>query len=235
METADLIAKKDAHRQEVLKELIATEKDYIRDLGIIVNLYMEPLQNEHKALIKPNEFQSVFSTINMLPPLNQELVGKLEKTKELPPGDQIVGGVFLEMVRNCLPFFFSCASDFFFSPSPPQHPYFKLYMGYCTNHAASLSTLKKLKNNGAFAAFIEEVRQKPECRKLDIEAYLIKPLQRICRYPLLLKVCVHSLVFSSCHLLMMLHRKFIRICLGSIRTVLRLPMQLTRSNKWCAK
>lgn len=60
-------------------------------------------------------------------------------------------------------------------------------MGYCTNHAASLSTLKKLKNNAQFAAFIEEVRQKPECRKLDIEAYLIKPLQRICRYPLLLK------------------------------------------------
>ena len=84
----------------MLKELIATEKDYIRDLSIIVNLYMEPLQNEQKTLIKPNEFAAVFSTINMLPPLNQELVGKLEKTKELPPADQVVGTVFLEMVRR---------------------------------------------------------------------------------------------------------------------------------------
>ena len=28
----------------------------------------------------------------------------------------------------------------------------------------------------------------PRCRKLDLESFLIKPMQRICRYPLLLKV-----------------------------------------------
>lgn len=52
-ETAEQIAKKDAHRQEVLKELIATEKDYIRDLGIIVNLYEPHIPSSHPAASAP--------------------------------------------------------------------------------------------------------------------------------------------------------------------------------------
>lgn len=46
-------------------------------------------------------------------------------------------------------------------------------------------------------AFCEEVRQKPECRRLDLEGYLIKPLQRICRYPLLLKEILKVSYFLS--------------------------------------
>lgn len=71
-----------------------------RYLHVHAHRYMQPLQNEQKDLIKPGEYQSVFSTINMLPPLNAELVGKLEKCKELPPAEQGVGSVFLEMVRR---------------------------------------------------------------------------------------------------------------------------------------
>ncbi len=33
----------------------------------------------------------------------------------------------------------------------------------------------------------QEAQLKPEARRLDIESFLIKPLQRLCRYPLLLK------------------------------------------------
>jgi hypothetical protein len=37
-ETPEQAAKREAHRQEVLKELIATERDYLRDLSIIIQV-----------------------------------------------------------------------------------------------------------------------------------------------------------------------------------------------------
>jgi len=33
---------------------------------------------------------------------------------------------------------------------------------------------------------------KPACRRLDLASYLIKPMQRICKYPLLLKELLKS-------------------------------------------
>jgi hypothetical protein len=39
-----------------------------------------------------------------------------------------------------------------------------------------------------FAEFCDKARQLKACRKLDLAAFLIKPFQRITKYPLLLRV-----------------------------------------------
>lgn len=44
--------------------------------------------------------------------------------------------------------------------------------------------------------FLQEASQNPECRGLDLQAWLIKPLQRLCKYPLLMRVSrIHFLTF----------------------------------------
>lgn len=40
----------------------------------------------------------------------------------------------------------------------------------------------------AFANFVKEARSWPECKGLTLESFIIKPVQRICKYPLLLRV-----------------------------------------------
>jgi hypothetical protein len=42
-------------------------------------------------------------------------------------------------------------------------------------------------NNSLFQTFLEYNKYRPECRGLNIDAFIIKPVQRICKYPLLLR------------------------------------------------
>jgi hypothetical protein len=43
-----------------------------------------------------------------------------------------------------------------------------------------------------FKAFCEQAFMLPRCRLLELDSFLIAPLQRVCKYPLLLKVLTGS-------------------------------------------
>lgn len=47
---------------------------------------------------------------------------------------------------------------------------------------------KKKKEKDSFANFIKTCEQHPLCRKLRLESFLLKPIQRVMKYPLLLRV-----------------------------------------------
>ena len=64
-------------------------------------------------------------------------------------------------------------------------PFFKLYSTYCQSYEGALQALQEaLQRDPAFARFCMAAQQSPRCRGLPLEAYLIKPIQRICKYPL---------------------------------------------------
>eukprot|EP00833_Pecoramyces_ruminatium_P015185 jgi/Orpsp1_1/1189217/evm.model.d7180000070373.1 len=63
-----------------------------------------------------------------------------------------------------------------------------MYLLYCSNYAYALTKLENLKNtNRYFTKFLNTQLQRPESRCLRLDSFLIKPVQRICKYPLLLK------------------------------------------------
>ena len=72
-----------------------------------------------------------------------------------------------------------------------QSQYLKMYSQYCSNQNASNRMFNHLtKHNKAFEELARDLSRHPDCRLLDLPAYLIKPMQRVCKYPLLLREIV---------------------------------------------
>jgi len=68
-----------------------------------------------------------------------------------------------------------------------MNEYLKMYLLYCSNYAYALTKLEDLKSSKSFSKFLITQFQRPESRCLHLDSFLIKPVQRICKYPLLLK------------------------------------------------
>lgn len=154
-------------RMNVLVEIVETEKDYYRDLEILNNLYLQPLR---KGRILPDtELGLIFSTLPTLLSINKSLLDALQvrvnACQGLPDEDVCMGDLFLE-----------------------HTDYLKLYGTFCSRQAEALRAIRRNKaTNATFQTFILKAQNKPQCRKLDLKSFLIKPVQRICQYPLLLQ------------------------------------------------
>lgn len=66
--------------------------------------------------------------------------------------------------------------------------YLGVYVSYCNNMEVQEATVKRLRQESpAFEDFVQSCKARPECRQQDISSFLVKPFQRLFRYPLLLE------------------------------------------------
>ena len=61
-----------------------------------------------------------------------------------------------------------------------------IYTEYCINQPVSFAALETAQAKPKLTRFLETAAQDPRCRGLFLNSFLIKPTQRICKYPLLL-------------------------------------------------
>jgi len=61
------------------------------------------------------------------------------------------------------------------------------YSIYCSAHADALKTLDKLKKSPDFQKLVQTLESNEQCRSLKLIDFIVKPVQRICKYPLLLR------------------------------------------------
>eukprot|EP01103_Thecamoeba_quadrilineata_P008047 TRINITY_DN1783_c0_g2_i1.p1 TRINITY_DN1783_c0_g2~~TRINITY_DN1783_c0_g2_i1.p1 ORF type:complete len:439 (-),score=117.28 TRINITY_DN1783_c0_g2_i1:96-1412(-) len=155
-------------REQALSELISTEKDYVSDLHFIISNFLVPLREQE--ILNKTELKALFSTIEVIVKINSLLLVQL--TERLEKSDNIetvlLGDIFLKL------------ADFL-----------KVYTTYIGDQEGCISTFQTCKtSNKQFGTFLKELGRNPECRGLDMVSFLIKPVQRICKYPLLLKQIV---------------------------------------------
>ncbi|XP_037022225.2 dynamin-binding protein isoform X3 [Artibeus jamaicensis] len=149
-------------RAKVVEELHQTERDYIRDLEMCIERIMVPLQ---QAQIPNIDFEGLFGNMQMVIKVSKQLLADLEIS-------DVVGPVFLDH-RDELE---------------------GTYKVYCQNHDEAISLLEIYEKDERiqrhlqdFLADLKSLYSEWGCTNyINLGSFLIKPVQRVMRYPLLL-------------------------------------------------
>ncbi|XP_027251543.1 rho guanine nucleotide exchange factor 38 isoform X4 [Cricetulus griseus] len=159
-----------AKRAKIIRELIQTERDYVTDLELCVREVVQPLRNKQVDRL---DVDSLFSNMESVHQISAKLLSLLEEaTTDVEPAMQVIGEVFLQI----------------------KGPLEDIYKVYCYHHDEAHSILESYEKE-------EELRQhlghciqslkniymqegKPNL--LDMGSLMIKPIQRVMKYPLLL-------------------------------------------------
>uniref|UniRef100_A0A671S2V6 non-specific serine/threonine protein kinase n=1 Tax=Sinocyclocheilus anshuiensis TaxID=1608454 RepID=A0A671S2V6_9TELE len=143
-------------RHYVLLELVETERDYVRDLGAVVEGYMNRMREEGVPDDMKGKDKIVFGNIHQIYEWHKDFfLGELEKCLEDP--DRLAP-LFIRQERRL-----------------------HMYIVYCQNKPKSEHIVSEY-----IDTYFEDLKQRLGHR-LQITDLLIKPVQRIMKYQLLLK------------------------------------------------
>ncbi|XP_029965686.1 pleckstrin homology domain-containing family G member 1 isoform X1 [Salarias fasciatus] len=143
----------------VVQEILDTERTYVQDLRSIVEDYLECISNQSRLALSSEDKGSLFGNIKDIYHFNRDLLHDLEKCNADPVA-----------IAEC---FVSKSEDF------------HIYTQYCTNYPRSVAVLTECMRNKVLAKFFRE-RQESLKHSLPLGSYLLKPVQRILKYHLLL-------------------------------------------------
>ncbi|XP_045579404.1 pleckstrin homology domain-containing family G member 3 isoform X4 [Salmo salar] len=144
----------------VVMEIIETERMYVRDLRSIVEDYLAHIIDMDNLPIQPDQVSSLFGNIEDIYEFNSELLQSLDMCENDPVA-----------VARC---FVDKSDDF------------EIYTQYCTNYPNSVGALTDCMRSKTLAKFFSD-RQASLKRSLPLGSYLLKPVQRILKYHLLLQ------------------------------------------------
>ncbi|CAG9538273.1 unnamed protein product [Cercopithifilaria johnstoni] len=155
--------------QEAYFEVITSEASYLRSINILITHFMaapEMLGSKRPSSVITNEERKqLFSNIFAVRDCSEKLLLDLE--------NRLQESLVLSDVCDIL-------CDHFETNFDP-------YVKYCSNQVYQDRTLRKLKSeNPAFLACIQRLEGDRLCQGLDMRSFLMLPMQRVTRYPLLM-------------------------------------------------
>ncbi|NWU89373.1 DNMBP protein, partial [Upupa epops] len=149
-------------RSKVIEELLQTERDYIRDLEMCVERIMVPLQ---QAQMQNIDFDALFGNIHMVISFSKQLLSTLGAS-------DAIGPVFLAQRAELE----------------------SVYKVYCQNHDDAIALLETYEKDEKVQKLLLDLLDNLRslysewgCTNyINLGSFLIKPVQRVMRYPLLL-------------------------------------------------
>ncbi|XP_071818860.1 protein still life, isoforms C/SIF type 2-like isoform X3 [Apostichopus japonicus] len=160
--------------RKVIFELLDTERAYVKDIECLLSRYLEPLQEE--AFLSADEVDALFGNVKEIIKFQVTFLKCLEDASN-------VGGN-LEQLSSPPEFkrvIFSIGGCFLY-----YMDHFKLYSSFCACHSRAQKILDPSRGNTALMEFLA-ARNPKQQHSASLASYLIKPIQRVLKYPLLLQ------------------------------------------------
>ncbi|KAG2378182.1 hypothetical protein C9374_008325 [Naegleria lovaniensis] len=156
--------KDNLERENLAKEILDTERAYVTSIAKIIELYYYPLLKYVPNVLSDEDRSTIFNGLLGIYNLHKILVTDLEERVNEWRKDQKIADIFIKL-----------------------HQTFKLYTSFSTKYEMAIEAFSKYKDSPRFRNFLYIRRKDPFSKGEQLQSFLIKPIQRIPRYILLLK------------------------------------------------
>ncbi|XP_077861980.1 uncharacterized protein LOC144343134 [Saccoglossus kowalevskii] len=162
----------------VAQELLISERKYVNRLFLIDQVFHYRIENTNssKKWFSGDDLKAIFPDIRSIYQFHREiflpaLENRLKEWNNTPK----IGDVIKSF-----------------------GPYFKIYSEYVRNSEQAIHLLKlNMSKSTEFSKFVHNIEKDEACGKLKLASHLLEPVQRICRYEILLKA-IHLTFYTLC-------------------------------------
>lgn len=182
---------KRTHREHIVDELVRTERSYVQHLGLLQDFSRHVRDN---GVITHDAIHDIFFNLDQLLEFQTRFLLRIENVNAQTEHDQNWGKLFLSAARP------TTGSD--------GTKDFRVYEPFIANQKrceeTTMREFEKLRQAGGSP----ELRQMVESPTV-LTSFLLKPFQRLSKYPLLLKVSLLCLLATDLH----------RLCASSVVSI----------------
>ncbi|XP_053164251.1 rho guanine nucleotide exchange factor 26 [Hemicordylus capensis] len=203
------VSQEERKRQEAIFEVISSEHSYLLSLEILIRMFKN--SKELCSTMTKTENHHLFSNIADVCEASKKFFKELEARHQ--------NNIFIDDISDIVEKHTASTFD----------PYVK----YCTNEVYQQRTLQKLlSTNPAFKEGLSRIESQEECRNLPMISFLILPMQRVTRLPLLMdticqKTPKDSPKYEVCKRALKEVSKLVRLCNEGARKMERTEMMYT--------
>nr|CAG8497529.1 13647_t:CDS:2 [Entrophospora candida]CAG8500937.1 2273_t:CDS:2 [Entrophospora candida] len=155
-------------RQEVLFEIIKTEQEYVRDLKLMEELFINPIkeaEQKSRKQIVPENLNKIFNSVSYFLFIHEVISNCLnERQENQSPLVRSISDILLAYVWV-----------------------FRAYAPYLIHYEKALRELSDaVRKKNKLGQLVRKQQKFATCRNMPLSTYLLKPFQRLLKYPLLI-------------------------------------------------
>ncbi|KAK9746793.1 RhoGEF domain [Popillia japonica] len=151
----------DQVRTSVVRELVHTERDFVKVLQDVAEGYIAECR-KRKDMFSKEQIDAIFINLENILRFQTVFLKDLEACIDWDaPHKSCVGGCFIKHKDG-----------------------FTMYSDYCNSHPIATATLQELYQFNNYSKFFEACRLMRGLIEIPLDGYLLTPVQRICKYPL---------------------------------------------------
>uniref|UniRef100_A0A8C7N693 Intersectin 2b n=1 Tax=Oncorhynchus kisutch TaxID=8019 RepID=A0A8C7N693_ONCKI len=171
LNSLDSMSPQERKRQGYIHELLQTEERYVEDLQIVMEVFHKPMSESGR--LTEAEMAMIFVNWKELIACNTKLLKALRVRKKTGGENmpvQVIGDILASELAHLQPYIRFCSCQL--------------------NGAALLQS--RTDNQQDFKDFLKKIATDYRCKGMPLSSFLLKPMQRITRYPLHIKNILES-------------------------------------------